>query len=131
LTKKNVTSVIVAVVLLAAAGALYAHRRAAHSSTNPPVPVVCESCGTEFYVKSTDKDPVCPNCGAPATVRRLYFKCTQCGHLFVAFEYDSKTDMIREPGGEWYPKTDCPLAAKCPKCGGETEFVRNIRKLRK
>jgi DNA-directed RNA polymerase subunit RPC12/RpoP len=128
LKAKNVKLLIAAVILLGGAGYLYAREMAARSPKNPPVPVVCENCGTEFYIKSTDKDPVCPKCGAPATVRRLYFKCKQCGHLFVAYEYDSKTDMIREPGGEWYPKADCPLAVQCPECGGETEFVRNVRK---
>jgi predicted RNA-binding Zn-ribbon protein involved in translation (DUF1610 family) len=132
LTKRNAILLILAVVLLGAAALVFIYTRKAGSlsDTNAPAPIVCENCGTEFSIKSNDEDPVCPNCGASATIRRLYFRCTGCGHVFMAYEYDAKSEMVREPGGKWYPKLDCPFAMQCPKCGATTEYVRNVRKLK-
>jgi predicted RNA-binding Zn-ribbon protein involved in translation (DUF1610 family) len=131
LGRNNLRLLLVAVVLLGTAGYLFARRKGADSSPNPPAPVVCEKCGTEFYVKSNDEVPVCPNCGSTDTFRRLYFQCTQCGHVFVAFECKSEGQMVREPGGEWMPRLECSFSAPCPKCGGTTKFVRDIRKVSK
>ena len=130
MNRGKILSVAVAVVLLGTSAYLFARNGRHRSTTNPPVPIVCESCGKEFLIKSVDAEPHCPYCGKPATVRRLYFRCTQCGHLFVAFEFDPEKQMAREPGGEWYPRTECPLDAPCPKCGARTEYVSDVRKLR-
>jgi len=119
-----------AVVLLGVAVFLFARNARQRSSGTPPAPVVCESCGREFYIKTNDEEPVCPYCKAPASIRRLYFQCRQCGHAFVAYEWDTKNEMARVPGGEWVPKDQCPLEAVCPECGGPTKFVRDIRKVR-
>jgi hypothetical protein len=128
LTRRNVISLVVGVVLLCVAGLLFARNGRHRSSANPPAPIVCESCGKEFFIKSNDAAPICPYCGALANVRRLYYQCTQCGHLFVAFELDPDKQMVREPGGEWYPKPECPFEATCPKCGGPTQYVSDVRK---
>ena len=127
--KKNLVLLLAAVILLGTAGYLFARKRGTSSPTNPPAPVVCERCGTEFSIKSNDEVPVCPKCGSTDTFRRLYFQCTQCGHVFVAFECKSEGQMVRVPGGQWIPRLECSFEAKCPKCEGTTQFVRDISKV--
>lgn len=131
MNKKNVIYLLIAVILLGGAGLLFARNAHRRPKANPPLPIVCENCGKEFTIKSYDEDPVCPYCGASAKIRRLYFKCVECGHVFVAFEWDPEKELAREPGGEWYPKTECPLEAKCPECGGRTVFVKDVHSLKK
>ncbi|MBN1918299.1 MAG: hypothetical protein JW889_10340 [Verrucomicrobia bacterium] len=131
MAQKNLVLLVVTVILLGGAGYLLARHRSGASSPNSPAPVVCENCGTEFRVTSNDKEPVCPNCGAPASVRRLYYRCTECGHTFLAYELDAKKDLIREPNGEWYSSKECQFVVSCPKCSGRAEYVRDVRTLKK
>lgn len=97
----------------------------AHEREHPaaePVPVKCPACGHEFVPEAGDASPVCPNCGARADVRLLYFKCGQCGAVFVAYEADPTKGLVREPGGEWMPKEACPLQCPCPDCGSKNTY---------
>lgn len=131
MNRRNISLLLGALILLGGAGYLFARMRRPAAPAHPPVPVVCTECGTEFEIKSNDEVPVCPNCGSTQTLRRLYFRCTECGHVFVAFECDAEHQTVRRPGGEWMPREDCSFEATCPECQGRAEFVPNVRGLRK
>lgn len=122
---KPVLTLLIVVVLLGAAGWLFA-RHVRSKPVAQPVPVRCEACGYEFVPAPGETDPVCPKCGASVHLRLIYFRCRTCGETFVAYEADPGKQLYRVPGGEWMPRMECDFLPTCPKCGSkDTYFVKN------
>jgi Zn finger protein HypA/HybF involved in hydrogenase expression len=122
--KPAVAVPLIVVLLGAAAWRVASHMR--HKPMAKPLPHRCEACGYEFTPDPDDANPVCPKCGASATLTLLYFRCQDCGETFVAYEADPAKGLMRSPGGEWINKTQCDYMPVCPACGsGRTYAVRS------
>ena len=114
----------IAAVLLGVAAWLFASY-VRHKPGPEQVPARCPTCEHEFVPKPGEASPACPECGVQANIRLLYFKCEDCGEVFVAYEFKPAEEVIREPNGEWMPRQECTLQRPCPNCDSDkTYFVR-------
>jgi predicted RNA-binding Zn-ribbon protein involved in translation (DUF1610 family) len=119
--RKPAVLVVLSVVLLGLAAVLFfVQNRGARGPQ--AVPVRCGN-GHEFVPKRGATSIVCPVCGSTKIVYLIYYRCKECGKVFVAYERDPETNTYREPGGEWVERTAIDFRPMCPACGGETEFI--------
>jgi Zn finger protein HypA/HybF involved in hydrogenase expression len=121
--RRSAVLIVLSIGLLGLAAVLfYVQARGARGPQ--PVPVRCEN-GHEFVPKRGATKIVCPTCGSTKIVYLIYYRCKECGKVFVAYERDPETNTYRAPGGEWVDRTAIDFRPMCPECGGETEFIKD------
>ena len=77
----------------------------------------CEQCDREFLAEGGRASTKCPECKAETAIIRVKKRCESCGLEFVQFECDTRTNLVRLPGGYW--GAGAQANRPCLKCGGD------------